>query len=158
MERGYRWVHRGETERALATFAYVLRQNPESALAQVGRGDACFEAKRDQDAISAYTQALALLARDPLDPATDGDAETVGRRFLSYQNQGLVFPFGVTAYLYLRRGAAHHALGVKATGTEQDEHYDRAEADYLRALELAPRYQAAADAQRRLWQDRMRTE
>ncbi len=151
VERGYRWIHRGETDKALSAFDATIRKYPQNILAHTGRADALFEARREGEAITSYSQALALL--DKLKPPSvvgaRGDAEVIGSRFLSYQNQGLAFPFGLEAYLYLRRGGAYHGLVDTPSASARDS-FAQALADYDRAIALAPDYTAAVEARARL--------
>jgi len=109
-ERGFRWIRRGETDKAISTFSHTVRKYPESVLGYTGLGDALFDAQRDRAAIEAYTRAIALLEIAKPESVRRDSAEIVGGRLLSYQNQGLRFPFGLEPYLYLRRGKAYDAL------------------------------------------------
>jgi tetratricopeptide (TPR) repeat protein len=149
VERGYRWIRRGQTDKAVATFDGTIRKYPQSVMACTGLADALFEAERARDAIDAYSRAIALLESVRPESAKSGDAEVVGHRALSYQNQGLRFPFGLEAYLYLRRGGAYHALAKSASGLDADS-FSKAVSDYDRALELSPGYTAAREARDRL--------
>ena len=151
VERGYRWIRRGETDKALSTFDATIKKYPKNVLAYTGRADALFEARRDREAITSYSQAIALLdeAKPKSVVGTRGEAEVIGERFLSYQNQGLAFPFGLEPYLYLRRGGAYHGLTVTPSGVARDS-FAKALADYERAITLAPDYTAAREARTRL--------
>jgi len=95
VERGYRWIRRGETAKALSTFDMTIKQYPRSVLGYTGRADTLFEARRDREALTSYSHAIALLdeAKPKAVVGTRGDAEVIGARFLSYQNQGFAFPF-----------------------------------------------------------------
>ncbi len=149
VERGYRWIRRGQTDKAVTTFRDNVHKYPESVLGYTGLGDALFEAKKDQDALDAYNRALALFEIARPESVSRDNAEIVGNRPLSYQNQGLRFPFGLEAYLYLRRGMVYHELAKTSTGPEQ-RFFRLATADYDRALTLAPGYTAAKEARDRL--------
>lgn len=149
VERGYRWIGRGQTEKAVATFGGTIRKYPQSVLAITGLADALFEAERDREAIDAYGRAIALLESARPESTRSGEGEVVGHRTLSYQNQGLRFPFGLEAYLYLRRGGAYHALAKSASGPDTPS-FRNAVSDYDRALELSPAYTAAREARDRL--------
>ena len=112
VERGYRWISRGEYGRAMDTFRHTLEDHPSSGLATLGMADALAEAGRSREAIPKYTEALEILAAAGLaseEPNT-GVEQVVGRRFFSYQNQGLPFPHGLTAYIYFRRGLAYETI------------------------------------------------
>jgi len=151
VERGYRWIRRGETDKALSTFDTTIKKYPKNVLAYTGRADALFEARRDREAITSYSHAIALLeeAKPKSVVETRGDAEVIGARFLSYQNQGLAFPFGLEPYLYLRRGGAYHGLAITSSGVVRDS-FAKALADYDRAIALAPGYAVAREARTRL--------
>lgn len=149
VERGYRWIRRGQVDKAVITFSDNVRKYPESVLGYTGLGDALFEARKDQEAIDAYSRALALFEIARPESVSRDNVEIVGNRPLSYQNQGLRFPFGLEAYLYLRRGMAYHEPAKTGTGPAQ-RFFRLATADYDRALTLAPGYTAAKDAQDRL--------
>ena len=149
VERGYRWIRRGQTDKAVATFNATIREYPQSVLAFTGLADALFEAKKDRDAIEAYTRAIALIESSKPETIKSGDAEVVGHRALSYQNQGLRFPFGLRAYLYLRRGGAFHALS-ESTADMKAANLQYALSDYDKALQLSPGYIAAREARDRL--------
>lgn len=149
VERGYRWIRRGQTDKAVATFDFTIRKYPQSVLACAGLADAMFEAERDREAIDAYSRAIALLEGGGPESTKNGDGEVVGHRTLSYQNQGLRFPFGLEAYLYLRRGEAYHARAKSASGFDAVS-FRKAVSDYDRALELSPGYTAAREARDRL--------
>ena len=159
VERGYRWIRRGETARALSTFDITIKQYPRSVLGYTGRADTLFEARRDREALTSYSHAIALLdeAKPKAVVGTRGDAEVIGARFLSYQNQGLAFPFGLEAYLYLRRGGAYHGLAVTPSGVARDS-FAKALADYERAIILAPGYTAARKARIRLLNEEQASE
>lgn len=150
VERGYRWVRRGETDRAISTFQYAVRKFPDSVMAHVGLGDALFEAGKDQEAIEAYTAALARLESSPPTSRKSGEVEIVGNPLVSYQNQGLHFPHGLRAYLFLRRGSASQAAARTASSADRTAALQRAAADYETALEIAPNYTAASDARKNL--------
>lgn len=152
VERGYRWIHRGQTDRAVTTFDGTIRKYPQSVLACTGLADALFEAERNRDAIDAYSRALALFESVRPESKKDGEGEVVGHRAHSYQNQGLRFPFGLEAYLYLRRGGAYHALAKSASGFDATG-FRNAASDYDRALELSPGYKAAREARDRLMRE-----
>lgn len=149
VERGYRWIRRGQTDKAISEFSHTVRKYPESVLGHTGLGDALYKAHRDQDAVDAYSRALTILAVAEPESVKRGTAETVGNPFRSYQNQGLRFPFGLEAYLYLRRGMVYQALVETAAVSDQD-YFQLATADYDRALTLSPGYTAATEAQDRL--------
>ncbi len=149
VERGYRWIHRGKTDKALATFDSAIRKYPAGLLAHVGRADALFEAGRDQEAVTAYSDAIDLLKDRRPESVIHGESETIGHRTLSYQNQGLRFPFGLEPYLYLRRGGAYHSLAISISSSG-NENLRKAVSDYDRALALAPDYQVAQEERSRL--------
>ena len=104
VERGYRWVHRGEMDKAIDTFEMTIQKYPQSALAHLGLADALFEAQKDREAVDSYSHAMSLLekTKPKSDSGAPGETEVIGERFFSYQNQGLKFPHGLEAYLYLR--------------------------------------------------------
>ena len=142
VERGYRWVRRGDYAHAISTFQVAIRDYPKSGLAHVGLADALFEERRDSEAIAAYTKALPLLRANglvtPASAAVDG--QTVGKRPFSYQNQGLHFPHGVEAYVYFRRALSFEAL-ARSDPSHRDEHLSAARSDYTSARNLAPSWQ-----------------
>ena len=113
-------------------------------MAHLGRADALFETQKYREAVDSYNTAIALLEKDkcPADNKTSSEAENTGKRFFSYQNQGLEFPHGLDAYLYLRRGIA-----LKEMAGRDTEHYQelvsKAMADYDHAIALAPNYEEA---------------
>ena len=146
VERGYRWIRRGQTDKAISTFSHTVSKYPDSLLGYAGLGDALFEARKNRDAIDAYSRAIAILEVAKPKSVKRDTAEIIGNRPLSYQNQGLRFPFGLEAYLYLRRGMVYHALVESAAGSDQ-RFFRLATADYDRALTLAPGYTAAKEAQ-----------
>ena len=152
VERGYRWIHRGENERAIATFKQTIQKYPESVLAHTGLADALYEAQKDTEAIDSYSIAIDLLKKNK--PASEnkpfGEAEIVGKRSFSYQNQGLKFPHGLEAYLYLRRGTALKEKALRDAGHSQ-ELFSKAMQDYDYAIALAPNYEEAR-AQRNIIQ------
>lgn len=149
VERGYRWIRRGETDKAIATFSDTIGKYPQSVLGYAGLGDALFEARRDRDAIDAYSRALALYEVAKPVSVTRDTTEIVGNPLRSYQNQGLRFPFGLEAYLYLHRGMVYHELAKTAGGADQSL-FRLAATDYERALTLSPGYIAVKEAQDRL--------
>ncbi|MEO7800241.1 MAG: hypothetical protein ABIY47_21205, partial [Opitutaceae bacterium] len=147
VERGYRWIRRGQTATALSTFDVVLKKSPSSVLGHLGRADALFESKNDREAVAEYDRTLALyLAASGASPGPPGEKTVVGHRVLSYQNRGLAFPFGIEAYNYLRRAGAFHALALSAGAVDEDS-FQKALADYDQVLKLAPT-DAAAKEQR----------
>lgn len=112
VERGYRWISRGEHSRAIETFGRTLVNYPKSGVATLGMADALVEAGRHREAIPKYTEALELLTVTgvaTVEP-NSGVQQVVGDRTFSYQNQGLRFPHGLTAYIYFRRGSAYEAI------------------------------------------------
>ncbi len=139
VERGYRWMGRGEYARALSTFQTTLRDYPDSGLATLGTADALAEARRYSEAVAKFTSALVLLkASGQLDSGNGHMGEqTIGKRTFSYQNQGLRFPHGVEAYLYFRRALSHEAL-AKMSALQRTEHMGAAKSDYTMAQKLAP--------------------
>jgi tetratricopeptide (TPR) repeat protein len=112
VERGYRWISRGEYLQAVNTFKRALEEHPDSGLATLGLADALAEGGRGREAIPTYTLALERLSASGL--ATEspnmGAEQVIGEKFFSYQNQGLKFPHGVAAYVYFRRGLAYEAI------------------------------------------------
>jgi len=153
VERGYRWIHRGNLDQASATFEMTIRKYPNSVLAHLGRADALFEACKDREAVDSYTNAIFLLEKDGPKPAggAKNEAEVVGARFLSYQNQGLKFPYSLEAYIHLRRGHALEGLAKSDPKLGRD-YFARAIADYEKAIELAPNYEEANKHRDRLLQ------
>ena len=153
VERGYRWIHRGKMEQAIATFEMTLQKYPQSVLAHLGRADALFEARRDREAVDSYTNAITLLEKYKLESESgaSGDAEVIGKRFFSYQNQGLEFPHGLEAYIYLRRGKALEGLAISHSDLNR-EYCSKAVADYDKAIALAPKYEEAQKLRNRLLQ------
>lgn len=149
IERGYRWILRGATERALSNFDTVIKGNPESVLAFTGRGDALLEAHRDREAVLAFSRAIELSEKAKSSVGRIHGREVIGYRFLSYQNQGFVFPFGLAPYLYLRRGLACSYLAL-AKDVDAQEFFEMATADYDYAIKLAPNYVEAQKARTRL--------
>jgi tetratricopeptide (TPR) repeat protein len=143
VERGYRWVSRGNYTQAISTFQVAIRDYPESGLAHLGLADALVEAGRESEAIAAYTKALPLLRANgivtPASAAVDG--QTVGKRPFSYQNQGLRFPHGVEAYVYFRRAQSFAEL-ARRDRSRRDEHLSAAKSDFTSARNLAPSWQA----------------
>lgn len=138
VERGYRWIGRGEYDRAISTFQMAMRDYPDSWLATLGKADALAEAQRHRDAVAAYTDAITLLrTNDHFDSvAAPGQAQTIGERSFSYQNQGLRFPYGVEAYIYFRRALSYEALA--RTSMRHIEDIAAAKNDYASASKLAP--------------------
>lgn len=151
IERGYRWVHRGEMDKAIATFEMTIQKYPQSVLAHLGLADALFEARKDREAVDSYTHAMSLLekTRPKSDGGEPGETEVIGERFFSYQNQGLKFPHGLKAYLYLRRGNAFESLATRDFRLNR-EYFSKAIADYDKAIELAPKYEEAKKQRNRL--------
>jgi tetratricopeptide (TPR) repeat protein len=151
VERGYRWVHRGEMDKAIATFEMTIDKYPQSVLAHLGLGDALFEARKDREAADSYTRAISLIekAKPKSELGTSGETEAVGKRFFSYQNQGLRFPHGLEAYLYLRRGGAFESLAILDSQLNC-EYFSKALADYDKAIKLAPKYEEAQRQRNRL--------
>ena len=151
VERGYRWVRRGEMDKAIDTFEMTIQEYPQSVLAHLGLADAFFEARKDREAVDSYTHALSLLekTKPKSDGGTTGETEVIGERFFSYQNQGLKFPHGLEAYLYLRRGGAFESLATRDSRLNL-EHFSKAIADYDKAIELVPQYEAAKKQRNRL--------
>lgn len=139
VERGYRWIRRGDYTQAIATFQHTISNYPNSSLAHVGLADAFAEAGRELNAVEMYTKALPLLKADghAVPEKTTGGEQTIGARFFSYQNQGLRFPYGVEAYVHFRRGLAYEALLKKNPG-RLSEYRAAANVDYTSALSLAP--------------------
>ena len=127
VERGYRWIRRGQTDKAVATFNATIREYPQSVLAFTGLADALFEAEKDRDAIEAYTRAIALIE--------SSKSETIKS--------------GLRAYLYRRRGVAFHALS-ESTADMKAANLQYALSDYDKALQLSPGYIAAREARNRL--------
>ena len=144
VERGYRWVHRGEMGRAIATFEMTIEKYPQSVLAHLGLGDALSEARKDREAADSYTRAISLIekAKPKSEGGAPGETEVIGKRFFSHQNQGLKFPHGLEAYLYLRRGGAFESLATRDSRLNR-EYFSKAIADYDKAIELAPKYEEA---------------
>lgn len=150
IERGYRWVRRGQTDTALTTFEDAIKKYPSSVLAHLGRADALFEAKRDREAIDEYDRTFALYrVESGVAVHPPGEKAVVGERFLSYQNRGLAFPFGIEAYLHLRRAGAFQGVMFSAGAFNRDA-FENALADYDHALRLAPAYVAAKEQKDRL--------
>jgi len=139
VERGYRWIRRGDYKHAIATFQHTISNYPNSSLAHVGLADAFAGAGRELNAVEMYTKALPLLKADghTVPDKTTGGEQTIGARFFSYQNQGLRFPYGVEAYVHFRRGLAYEALLKKNPG-RLSEYRTAANVDYTSALSLAP--------------------
>lgn len=138
VERGYRWIGRGEYDRAISTFQTALRDYPDSGLATLGKADALAEAQRHRDAVAAYTDAISLLWKSGHfdSVGTPGQTQTIGERSFSYQNQGLRFPYGIEAYVYFRRALSYEALA--RTSMRHVEDIAAAKSDYASARKLAP--------------------
>jgi tetratricopeptide (TPR) repeat protein len=153
VERGYRWIHRGEMERATATFEMTLQKYPQSVLAHLGRADALFEVRKYREAVDSYTNAITFLekAKPKSEGGAPSETEVIGKQFVSYQNQGLEFPHGLEAYIYLRRGGALEGLAISDSRLNQ-EYFSKAIADYDKAIELAPKYEVAKKQRNRLLQ------
>jgi tetratricopeptide (TPR) repeat protein len=151
VERGYRWIHRGEMIRAIGTFEMTTQKYPQSVLAHLGLADALFEARKDREAVDSYTRAMSLLEKTK--PKSEGGApsetEVIGERFFSYQNQGLKFPHGLEVYMHLRRGSAFESLATRDSQLNRD-YFSKAIADYDKAIELAPKYEEAQKQRNRL--------
>jgi tetratricopeptide (TPR) repeat protein len=152
VERGYRWIRRGENEKAISTFKQTIQKYPESVLAHTGLADALYEAKRDIEAIDSYNTAIDLLKKNKLasENKPSSEDEIDGKRFFSYQNQGLKFPHGLEAYLYFRRGTALKEIALRDASHSQ-ELFSKAMKDYDHAIALAPNYEEAI-AQRNILQ------
>jgi tetratricopeptide (TPR) repeat protein len=153
VERGYRWVRRGEMGKAIATFEMTIDKYPQSVLAHLGLGDALFEAYKDREAADSYTLAISLLeeAKPKFAGGAPGETEMIGKQFSSYQNQGLRFPHGLEAYIYLRRGGAFESLATRDFLLNR-EYLLKAITDYDKAVELAPEYEEAQMRRDRLLQ------
>ena len=153
VERGYRWIYRGESGQAIDTFDMAIQKYPQSVLAHLGRADAFFQAQKDLEAVDSYTQAMSLLEKarpkSTSEGAVQGEPEVIGGRFFSYQNQGLKFPHGLKAYLHLHRGAAFESLAA-SDPLLRDEYFSKAIADYDTAIALAPKYEATKKQRNRL--------
>jgi tetratricopeptide (TPR) repeat protein len=156
VERGYRWIHRGEMDKAIATFETTIQRYPQSILAHLGLADALFEKRKDREAVDSYTRAMSLLekAKPESEGGASGENEVIGKRFFSYQNQGLQFPYGIKAYMYLRRGGAFEGLATCEPRLNH-EYFTKAIADYDKAIELAPKYEEAIKQRNRLLQRSM---
>ncbi len=156
VERGYRWIHRGKMDKAIATFEMTIQKYPQSVLAHLGLADALFEKRMDREAVDSYNRAMSLLekAKPKSENGTSGKIEVVGKRFFSYQNQGLRFPYGLKAYLYFRRGGAFESLATCEPRLNR-EYFSKAIADYDIAIELAPKYEEAIKQRNRLLQGAM---
>lgn len=143
VERGYRWIGRGNYDRAIDTFQRAVGDYPGSGLAHLGLADALFEAGRDIDAVEMYGKALPMLREQGNIAAADAATgrQTIGERSFSYQNQGLSFPHGVEAYLHYRRGIACEALAKKFPA-RLSEYRAAAIADYATASALAAGWSA----------------
>jgi len=152
VERGYRWIYRGETDKAIATFDMTIQHYPQSLLAHLGRADALVEARKDRDAVELYSRAMSLLeqTKPKSEAGTPGETQVIGERFFSYQNQGLKFPHGLEAYMYLRRGGAFERLATRDFGLDRD-YVSKAISDYDKAIELAPKYEEAKEQRNRLF-------
>ena len=138
MERGYRWIQRGSSAEAIATFQRSLAEYPNNSLAHLGLGEAFALSGQEADAVDMYSKALPLLRSEGYaTPESANKEQTIGRRFFSYQNQGLTFPYGVEAYLHVRRGLAYEALAKKLPA-RSDEFRAAAQSDYASANNLAP--------------------
>ena len=137
VERGYRWIGRGDYTQAIAAFQHAIFNYPNSSLAHLGLADAFAEAGRELNAVEMYTKALPLLKADDyaVPEKTPGGEQTIGARFFSYQNQGLRFPYGVEAYLYFRRGLAYEAL-LQKNPSRLSEYRAAANVDYTSAPQL----------------------
>ncbi|MEK6805526.1 MAG: hypothetical protein AABY95_02625 [Pseudomonadota bacterium] len=154
IERGYRWIRRGEMDKAVATFEKTVEEYPESVLARAALGDALFEKYKDREAVDSYSRAISLLenVKPESEGGAPGEPEVIGKRFFSYQNQGIEFPHGLEVYLYLRRGGAFESL-AKHDPRLNREYFSKAIADYDKAIELAPTYEEAKKRRNRLLQD-----
>ena len=151
VERGYRWVHRGQMDRAIATFEMTIQKYPQSILAHLGLADALFEVRKDREAVDSYTRAMSLLEKikPKSEGSTPGETEVIGERFFSYQNQGLKFQHGLEAYIYLRRGGAFESLATRDSRLNR-EYFSKAIADYDKAIELSPKFEEAKKQRDRL--------
>jgi hypothetical protein len=116
-----------------------------------GMADALLEAHREESAVRSYSKALDLLRDRKVNPRSGSQdkAEVIGQLNFSYQNQGLTFPHGLEAYIYVRRGEAHENLSTRHTESAE-EHRLMAIADYGSAIALAPSYRAAQEGTARL--------
>ena len=137
VERGYRWISRGDYDRAISTFQHALSNDPNSGLAHLGMADAFAESRRELNAVDMYTKALPLLSAAGHTKIAASEPQAIGERFFSYQNQGLAFPHGVAAYVYLRRGIVYEAL-ARRYPNRVAEYRAAAVADYGTAFKLAP--------------------
>ena len=148
VERGYRWVSRGNYTQAISTFQHNLREYPNSGLGHLGLADSFTAVGQELDAVEMYNKALPLLrAEGHATPENAiGSAQRIGEKVLSYQNQGLRFPHGVEAYARFRRGVAYEALAKKYPG-RANEYTIAAGEDYTAAQSLAPDW---PDPKRRL--------
>lgn len=155
IERGYRWLRRGENEKAIATFNHTIQNYPQSVLAHTGLADALFEARKDIEAVNSYNTAIDLLKKNVSISKNKppGEAEIVGKRFFSYQNQGLDFPHGLEAYLYLRRGTALREL-AHSDASHSQELRSKAMNDYDHVLSIAPNYEKAIEQRNKLIHER----
>jgi tetratricopeptide (TPR) repeat protein len=155
VERGYRWIRRGQPDKAASTFQMTIRNYPESVLGQIGLGDAFYAIGRYGDCVISYSAAIMLIGktRAHRGDAKHGEPELVGKRTFSYQNQGLNFTHGVEAYALLHRGYAHEEL-AKDMPTKESEHLSAAIGDYTETLRIAPDYAAAKEALDRIGRTR----
>jgi tetratricopeptide (TPR) repeat protein len=155
VERGYRWISRGDYVQAVDTFKRTLERHPSSGMATLGMADALAEAGRNREAIPSYTLALERLSASGL--ATEapnlGSEQVVGEMFFSYQNQGLRFPYGVAAYVYFRRGMAYEAI-VRLETPAPVTFRSLAVQDFASAQRVAPSWQEPKDRERCLRQPR----
>jgi tetratricopeptide (TPR) repeat protein len=131
VERGYRFLRRGEFSLAISTFQRTLGSYPNSGLAHLGLADGFSASGRELDAIDMYTRALPLFTDAPR------GEQTIGKKTFSYQNQGLTFPYGVAAYIHFHRGLAYEALAKKHPD-RRNEYVAAAKSDYTTADTLAP--------------------
>jgi tetratricopeptide (TPR) repeat protein len=147
IERGYRWIRRGEPDKAASTFQMTIKNYPESALGHIGLGDAFYAVGRYGDSVIAYSAAIMLIGETRARPegGKQGEPGLVGQRTFSYQNQGLNFPHGAEAYAHLHRGYAYEELSTDISGKESD-YFSAAIADYRGTLRIAPGSAAARDA------------
>jgi tetratricopeptide (TPR) repeat protein len=144
VERGYRWIARGDYNKAIETFSSALKMNPQNILALVGRGDALAEKKEYIKAFVDYDLAISCWEHSQVsaeiahsDVVKSNTSETFGKRPFSYQNQGLTVKYGLGTQLYYHRGVCWYEYAKQGEWYDGDK-LTNAVADYTKAIELNP--------------------
>ena len=144
VERGYRYIARGDYNTAIKIFSSVLKTNPENILALVGRGNALADNKEYIKAFVNYDRAISCWEHSQASEIARGDvvktntSETIGKKPFSYQNQGLTFKHGLGTSLYYLRGVCWYEYAKQGDGMYDGDKLTNAVADYTKAIELNP--------------------